>query len=487
MIAVFPPNSPYKVYCQNCWWSDKWDPLEFGRDFDFTRPFFAQFADLIKEVPFCGLTNQATSLENSEYVNYMTDAKNCYLVFAANYLEDCMYSSYIWQSRDVLDSLYSTKLELCYFCVDCDELYNCKYLQNSKGCIDCTLGFELKNCKNCFGCVNLQNKEFHFFNKALNKDEYEKKVDEIMNNRKKFMEMKNEFRTFSLKFPKRFAHQINCENSSGDGIKNCKNATSCFEGYGGQDIKWMINFPGEVRDCYDISGCAKLERAIDSHALVPGYEIQFSNTCLNGGNNLSYCAYTDGGKNCFGCIGIKKTEYAILNKRCSRQEYEKMLPKILDHMEKAGEYGEFFPINVSPFAYNETVAQEFFPMTEEEAKKNGYTWNIYEKKQSKKEPSRLPNNIQETKDTITDEVLTCANCMEDYKIIPQELKFYRKININIPDTCTSCRQKYLLGSRNPRKLWKRNCDKCSNAIQTTYSSDRPEIVYCEKCYLEAVY
>jgi hypothetical protein len=487
MIAIFPAQSPYKVYCQDCWWSDKWNSLQYGRDFDFTKPFFAQFADLLKDVPFYGLVNQSRSLENSEYVNYLTDAKNCYLVFAANYLQDCMYSSYIWQSRDVLDSMHSTKLELCYFCLDCDELYNCQYLQNSKGCSDCILGFELRNCKNCFGCINLQNKEYYFFNESLPKDEYQKKVSEILNDRKKFKEMEQEFKSFSLKFPKRYAYQINCENSTGDGIKNCKNAVNCFDGYGGQDIKWMINFPGEVRDCYDISGCAKLERAIDSHALVPGYEIKYSSSCLNGGNNLSYCAYTDGGKNLFGCIGTKKAEYAILNKLYNKDEYEKLTGRIIEFMKQTGEYGEFFPVKISPFAYNETVAQEYFPLTKEEVQKKGYTWKEDGKNQSQKKPTDLPNNIQETKDSITDEILTCAVCMADYKIIPQELKFYRKINSNIPTTCPSCRQKYLLSFRNPRKLWPRNCQKCKNEIQTTYSPDRPETVYCEKCYLEAVY
>lgn len=41
--------------------------------------------------------------------------------------------------------------------------------------------------------------------------------------------------------------------------------------------------------------------------------------------------------------------------------------------------------------------------------------------------------------------------------------------------------------RNPRKLWKRQCGKCGKEIQTTYSPERPETVYCEGCYLSVVY
>ena len=31
-----------------------------------------------------------------------------------------------------------------------------------------------------------------------------------------------------------------------------------------------------------------------------------------------------------------------------------------------GEWGEFFPSSLSPFGYNETVAQEYFPMSRED-------------------------------------------------------------------------------------------------------------------------
>jgi hypothetical protein len=36
--------------------------------------------------------------------------------------------------------------------------------------------------------------------------------------------------------------------------------------------------------------------------------------------------------------------------------------------------------------------------------------------------------------------------------------------------------------RNPRILHDRNCDKCGVDIKTSYSPDRSEIIYCEKCY-----
>ena len=44
-----------------------------------------------------------------------------------------------------------------------------------------------------------------------------------------------------------------------------------------------------------------------------------------------------------------------------------------------GEWGEFFPSSLSPFGYNETVAQEYFPMTREEViGKTLFNWSDYE-------------------------------------------------------------------------------------------------------------
>ena len=375
IIALFPEKSEYKVYCQDCWWGDKMDAHSYAQDFDFSRPFFEQFNELLKKVPAVQLINDLSSLQNSEYVNFVSDAKNCYLVFAANWLEDCMFSTFIWKSKDTLDSAFSPDLELCYECVDCDHLYNCDYLQNSESCSDCVLSFDLKNCSHCFGCVNLRNKNYHFFNEQLEKGEYEARVNEIRKDSQKFQEAQEKFEQFRYRFPHLYAHQIHCENSTGDAIKNCKNVFNSFEGYESEDCKNMFNFPGACKDCMDVSGCAEIQLVYDSACVFPGYNVSFSNMILNGGSNILYSAFcVNNCKNLFGCVGVKKDEYSILNKKYSREEYEVLVPKIIEHMKRTGEFGEFFPVSISQFGYNETSAQDYFSMTREQALQKGYKW-----------------------------------------------------------------------------------------------------------------
>ena len=87
IVSIHPSDALYKVYAQDVWWSDQWDPLEYGRDFDFNRSFFEQFQDLLKVVPRLSLINK--NCENSDYSLFSSDLKNCYLIFSALKSEDC--------------------------------------------------------------------------------------------------------------------------------------------------------------------------------------------------------------------------------------------------------------------------------------------------------------------------------------------------------------------------------------------------------------
>lgn len=80
MLSMFSDTVPFPVYCVHCWWSDRWNPLEYAQDFDFSKPFFEQFAALSKKVPHLGLSVLQESMENSEYCNHAGYLKDCYLI-----------------------------------------------------------------------------------------------------------------------------------------------------------------------------------------------------------------------------------------------------------------------------------------------------------------------------------------------------------------------------------------------------------------------
>src|SRR5262245_4502306 len=45
MLSGIPPGK-LKAYPVEYWRSDAWDPLEYGKDYDFSRPFFEQYKEL---------------------------------------------------------------------------------------------------------------------------------------------------------------------------------------------------------------------------------------------------------------------------------------------------------------------------------------------------------------------------------------------------------------------------------------------------------
>lgn len=186
---------------------------------------------------------------------------------------------------------------------------------------------------------------------------------------------------------------------------------------------------------------------------------------------------------------MKRKKYCILNKQYTKEEYEALVPKIIEHMRKTGEWGEYLDPSLSTMGYNETLAQEYFPLTKEEVLQRGWKW--FEEDEKKDSylgpPVNLPETIDDVQDDICNKILQCEKTGKPYKIIPQELSFYRRMKLPLPRHCPDQRHLDRLSQRQPRQLWERTCQKCSNPIRTTYAPDRPEIVYCESCYLKAVY
>ena len=487
IISIYSSEKPLKVYAQEEWWSDKWDALDYGRSFDFSRSFFEQFNELLIAVPRVALWN--TRPENAEYNHCCFGNKNCYMNFNTDYCEDSYYNYMSYRSKDIVDCIALSDSELCYECTDSERMYFCRFCRNCKACRNCDFCFDCINCEYCFGCVNLRNKKYCLFNEQLTKEEWQKRVRNLISDYSKTESVKQKFNAFLKKFPHRYGVINNSENCTGNYIMNCKNASYCFDVFEIEDSKYVTYMLKNSKNLVDAYAGLEFQ---NSYEIMSGEKIQNSQFILwvnNGPHFSSYCVQcVNNCKNLFGCVGLKHKEYCILNKQYSKEEYEELVPKIIEHMQKTGEWGEFFPIELSPFGYNETVAQEYFPLSKKEAIENGWKWKDEEKRAGYQGSEvKIPENIQEVSDDICKQILTCKVTGKNYKIIPQELEFYRKMQLPIPRKCPNQRYKERLSLRNPRKLWVRSCMKCQKEIQTSYAPDRPETVYCEECYLKEIY
>jgi len=306
-----------------------------------------------------------------------------------------------------------------------------------------------------------------------------------------FRQTENMKKTVSEQFARmivRDVHQNKCENCTGDYIEQSKNCLNCFDTTKGQD-SWYLTDALEPINCMD--SCFiyyKPELCLETLSTLKLYDVLYS-MYIYWCSHVMYSEYCYNSQNLFGCVGLKKNEYCILNKQYAPEEYEKLKSRIIEHMGETGEFGEFFPVKFSAFGYNETVAQEYFPMTKQQILERGWIWRDEEDKAAAYQGPKydLPDLIDEIPIDITDKILTCEKTGKLYKIIPHELAFYKKMGLPIPRECPDYRHAARMKARNPRALWPRTCAKCGDEIWTSYSPDRTETVYCEKCYLGEVY
>jgi hypothetical protein len=503
-VTIYSANKPYKVYCNNCWWGDGWDPASFGRDFNFSRPFFEQFAELQAEAPRMALLNKNSV--NSEYTNHSSDNKNVYLSFATLYSENIYYSTWMMSSLDCMDcSFVYEKGERLYNIIDSRTSYQCQYGMFLKDCSSCYYCYDCRGCNDCFMSINLRNKSYVFKNVQYSREEYLEKIKII--NLSSFTVREELNREFTKMLKNNAIHRYTISerniNSVGSLIYDCKNVKKSFEVITGENCKYIYGGT-EVKDSMDLyhGGFPPTELVYESHGAARNYNIQFCHLCYDN-MNVMYSDTCQNSQNLFGCVSVKKGEYMIFNKKYSREEYLKLKEKIIEHMKETGEYGEFFPPQIAPVYYNETQGNLYMPMSKEEVLEKGWQWEdnvpgTFDKETI--ESVDIPDKIEDVTDGILNEILACIECSKNYNIVPNELSFYRKENLPLPRKCPDCRYRKRFDLRLPRKLWHRKCMKegCSNEFETPYAPDlryaessgkasRPEKVYCESCYNKEVY
>lgn len=490
ILSIYAPDMPYKVYDREAWWGDQWDALSYGRDYDFSKTMGQQLKELYAVVPHVGLYN--TNIENSSYTNYALNQKNCYLIFGAGDNEDCLYGKFVVYCKDCVDCLSVYSSELCYEGVASEQCYGCRFFVNCRNCRNSTMIEDCLGCTDCIGCFGLRSKQYYIFNKQYSAEEYARLSKEYASlSHASVGHLQQKLSELKATLPHPHAHIYVSENCTGDSVYHSKNCTNAFDSKNCEDCRYIYFAPKTLstqdcafcapdgdRYCYFVCSTVDLESSMACFYVWYGSSIYYSLECHHNSN-------------IFGCVGLKNKRYCVLNKQYTKDEYEKLVAKIIASMRANGEWGEYLPADLSPFAYNETIAQEYFPLTKESAMKRGWRWRDETEetpKTGKTIPGqKLPEDIAGVPDDILNWPIVCEATGRPFQIVKQELDFYRKMQIPAPHLHPDERHRMRMACRNPYKLWNRTCMKCQKPIETTYSPERPEIVYCEECYLKEVY
>jgi hypothetical protein len=513
VLSLYSPQFGYVIYDDDEWRSDAWDPLSYGRDIDWNRPFLEQVLELSKAVPKPAASR--INMVNSEYSGNADGLKNCYLLFNSNNTEDSAYGNGVDYCAQCYDNSHIQKCQMCYGSF---WLMNCNQAYFSSRCEDCTnvwFSRDCVGCSDCFGCVNLRLKKYCIFNVQYGREEYLERIAEM-----KLSSWTGLSRQIVAaeklwnSHPYKYLQGVQNSEVSGDYITNSKNVQESYLIRAGEEIKYSqyAQVP-VVKDVYDTS------------LFGQGSELLYETcVCGWGARNLKFCYETWGdvadseyciscqhASNLFGCIGMRG-RYCILNKAYSKEEYEALISRIKKHMDdmpyidKQGrvyKYGEFFPPEFAPVAYTHSIAPEHIPLTKDEALAQGFVWLDSEEKeyQTNFKAADLPDDIKDVSENISKEIIQCADCKKGYRIIPDELRFLKQIGVPLPRTCVDCRHSARIKQRNRAVFYERVCacnhpggiyenttvhfhgqGPCDNLFKTSYAPERLEIVYCEACY-----
>lgn len=486
LITVLPEHSRYPIYTLNEWHSDKWDPMTYGIDYDANKPFFEQLQWLQEKVPHPHQNGAKNT--GCDWCDDVWNSKNCYLSRSLEECEDLYYSYRNIGVKNSIDATVCFNSEKSYDLGDCHDSFRLFYSRYSRDCIDSYFLYDCRNCQNCFMSYNLRNKRYCIENIQYTKEEYEKKLQSFnLGSYTSINLLKKKFEEIA---EKNVVHRqnFNLKTYNSDGnylldVKNCHNCNTISES---EDCSNSIR-GFQSKSCIDVNGCWKSELLGNCSSCIGGYAEKY---CA--WSSSRYSEYLDiciECEYCFGCVGLKKKKYCILNKQYTKEEYESLKSKIISNMKKSVEYGKFMPYSMSAGPFNFSTSFLYFPETKKEniLELGGYWEDIDESYIEGMPTSELPDNIKDVSDTIITQALICPETGWRFNIAQNELSFYKENNIPLPryhfDVRTKDRLKYLT----VLKSYPYKCIYCKNDIMAYYPLEWGyKKIACEECYKQNI-
>ncbi len=490
LVSLYSPESGITVYSPKAWHSEVWNAFDYGRDYDFSKPFFTQYAALLYAVPKPAMdTDDGLLSTNCMYTNDFAMGKDCYLVVKAWKLENVMYSFYVVNSKDLVDVHTSFgKDEGNYETINTEHCYQCRYVYDSRSCSDCAFCYDCRNCDHCFMSTGLRGKSYCFQNKEVGKERYDELMKEYaLHTYTGTQRAKEEFEPLLQNHPRKALRMINCQDSFGDLLFNNHNCKFCFLMLSSENCKYN-NYADGAKDSYDTDagGGGELDYESDLPAFSSNIIGSYSIWYCQDSQYISHCYRS---RDCFGCSGLKDAQYCIFNKQYTKEKYFELVKNIKQHMHdmpyidakrNTYDYGDYLPAELSYFPYKDTEAQELYPLSEKEIENQGFLFKTKDEESTISETinaDNLPDSIFDVSDDIINEIILSRTSNRKYKITLQELEFYRKYKIPLPRESFFERYDRRHKMASSFKLYERKSDKSGIPITSSYAPDALETVW----------
>ncbi|KKP24945.1 MAG: hypothetical protein UR25_C0001G0101 [Candidatus Nomurabacteria bacterium GW2011_GWE1_32_28] len=486
LITVLPEKNRYPIYTSSEWYSDKWEAMDYGQDYDGNRSFFEQLQELQEKVPHPHQTGVKNT--NCDWCDDVWNSKNCYLARSMVGCEQLFYSYRNYFVKNSIDVDVCFNSEKCYDAGECHHSYKLFYSKHSRDCIDSFFLYDCKNCQDCFICWNLRGKSYCIENIQYSREEYLEKLKSF--NLGSYKSIQNYKKYFEEIVQKEVVHRPNFNfktyNSYGDYLLNCKNCHNCNTISESEDSYNCVRGISHKSNI-DANGCWNSELLGNCASCIDAYAEKY---CA--WSSSRYSEYLDlciECEYCFGCVGLKKKKYCILNKQYEKESFEKLKAKIVEDMKNNGEYGQFLPYSMSAGPFNFSNSFLYFPETKKEdiLKLGGYWEDVNESDIEGVPTSELPDDIKDVKDSIITQALICSLTGWRFNIAQNELSFYKENNIPLPryhfDVRTKNRLKYLT----VLQAYSYKCFYCEKEVEAYYLPEwNYQKIACEECYKQNI-
>lgn len=144
---------------------------------------------------------------------------------AAEANEDCYFNLFTKYSKDTVDCTFAYHSTICYECLNVYNCYDTRFSMYCENTAESWFCYDMKGCKNCLLSHGLRQKRYCIFNKQYTKEKYEDYLKKLQLNTypgltaavaewKKMLDARDVIY--------RDQYQVQCENSTGNNLKNCK-------------------------------------------------------------------------------------------------------------------------------------------------------------------------------------------------------------------------------------------------------------------------
>ncbi|PJB89219.1 hypothetical protein CO083_01010 [Candidatus Roizmanbacteria bacterium CG_4_9_14_0_8_um_filter_34_12] len=264
---------------------------------------------------------------NSELGDFLAHCQNAYYCFDTSYSNDIIYLFDSYAAVDCCDGDYVVESELCYEGIDIFKCNNSSYLNYCARTYDSHFCYDCNDSHNLFGCVYLNHKEYCIYNKQYSKEEYEAKIHKLFKNLPAINLM--EIQKLKLRFPATSTIVSNAENSDyGNHVHYSKNMYLCFDVARSEDCAYIYD-SHRNKNCFDLTQTFSSENCYECVDCNKLNNCSFMTGCGYMFESL-FCDYCANSDHLFGCFGLAKKSYFILNKQYSKEDYEKEVKELIE-------------------------------------------------------------------------------------------------------------------------------------------------------------